>query len=351
MRRAAALAVALMAAPAAAQVPAPFDRAYELGQTGALVRSERLRTLAFGRALEAGASPRAQVGALRRDLAMQGFYHRGAPAVVDADAALRLLVLGEANLNGGVSEAALLLPGGAVLVPVPPSRAVPGVAVGAAADAALRVAWAPGRVVAVEGGAWGAWAPEAALTLGGARLAACARNHLAGWTFADLCARADRVWRAKSVSRAEAAEASLSQLWSGAATHHEAVLAVGWRDIDGAGQGTLRAEWGAVWPGAATRAGVTLATPADGRVAERLRAFAEVRLRTGAGVMGLTLWHALSDGPFLGSMRHDRTSGASLVADLPGGVAFSLGIVQTVSDAALFDAPQITLGLSLVPRR
>jgi hypothetical protein len=352
MRRAArALAVAALAlaGPVHAQPVDPaWDaaRALALGRTGALVPSERLRMLAFGRALGAGVGGPAETAALRADLVRQGFYHRGPPAVIGAQAAIRPLALADANLNGGIAEAALILPGGLVLVPVPGARAVGGLAFGAAAEGALRIAWSPGRFLDLRGGLFAAHAPGPALTLGGAQAEVCARNHLAGWTFADLCWRSERSFRRLSDSRAEAAEASIAHLWSGRTAHHEATLAAGWRAIDGAGQPTLRAELVSAWPGLATRAGVTLAGEAPGRVAERLRGFVELRGRAGGGVAGIALWASRSEGAFLGSIRRDDSFGATVFGTLPGGLVVTAGVAQTESSAARLDGPRLIFSVT-----
>lgn len=67
----------LLALAVAATLPpsGACSQSYDLGRSGDLVVSERLRILAHGRALADGASPIARTLSLKADMIAQGFYH------------------------------------------------------------------------------------------------------------------------------------------------------------------------------------------------------------------------------------------------------------------------------------
>ena len=179
----------LAAAPRAAADA--FDRA----RLAPLASSERLRLFTLARAIDTRQAPRSYSGALRRTLREQGFYHDGTPGTLDRTFRFSPVLAWDDNINGGYYHDQLDL-GGLIFDADPANRARAGLVIGTRADASIRLSWAEGRVIDLRAGAELGWSPRHDIGRAFAQVEACARNHLAGWTFADVCASVSGAHRA-----------------------------------------------------------------------------------------------------------------------------------------------------------
>lgn len=140
--KAAALAALVAALPAAV-----LAQSYELGRSGDLVVSERLRIFAQGRAFAAEASPWSRTLALKSDLIAQGFFHEGpAPDWILTEVTARPTLGWSPNLNGGVGQRRIDFAGGWLEVdPAYVAKAGPTVGIAVEGEARLALDGDPHR--------------------------------------------------------------------------------------------------------------------------------------------------------------------------------------------------------------
>ncbi|MCB1390030.1 MAG: hypothetical protein KDK12_12950 [Rhodobacteraceae bacterium] len=329
----------LAAAPRAAADA--FDRA----RLAPLASSERLRLFTLARAIDTRQAPRSYSGALRRTLREQGFYHDGTPGTLDRTFRFSPVLAWDDNINGGYYHDQLDL-GGLIFDADPANRARAGLVIGTRADASIRLSWAEGRVIDLRAGAELGWSPRHDIGRAFAQVEACARNHLAGWTFADVCASVSGAHRALSDSRGTAVSASLVHLVSTAGAAHELTLALDRRTTAEGGQNGMTLGWSAVWNRAVTEVTLGAGAPIPGATATRLRLGARVGWIWHDRPVSLSAWHLrASGGLLLGMPRADQVTGIGLSVEARPGMNVELSHQVTRSTIALFE--DVRTGLSV----
>lgn len=344
---AATLLAALLTGPPQARADA-LDRMRMSG----LASSERLRLRAYGKALSAGLATRPVIDQLRGDMVRQGFYYDpGASPVVATELWVAPVLSWDGNINGGVLNDRFWF-GGYVFQADPAYVAQAGLVLGAAAGGTTRLAWANGRLIELQGAAELAWSPQHDTGRGDASLGVCSRNHLAGWSFLDLCANGQRSWRSLGDSGATQASLRLSSILDGADSLHVAGLVYTRASTSGPSQDRLGLGLRSVWNRAVTEMTLTLGAPADDQTVLRRRLDAEVAW-FGGGFWGgrplrAGLWYQVAaGGAFLGVPRRDEGMGVSLQVQLRPGVTLRTGYAVNRSTAGFADYDQVTLDLRL----
>lgn len=330
------------AAPAPAPWTAPTPRA------ALLAPGERLRVYALGRATERAGDP-ALAEILAADLARLGF---GAPE--DGPLRERRLsvapVLGwDSNLNGGLPNGALDLPG-LTLVATPESRAKAGLAGGGRVDGGLRLGLAEGVYLDADAELEAVWSPRHEVHRATAFGALCARGHLGGWRFGDLCWSGAAIDR--DLGRTETSELSLGGAALFETPHgvHEAGLALARRDIEGGVQPALTAHIATVTGPVAGRFALSLGAPVEDALAQRWRLAADLRAAPFGRPAILRATVEAADGERLfGMERRDGTIGAALVLPLWDGGAVEIGLARTDSTIDLFDETRFGVRLLFAP--
>ncbi len=346
-RRAAAALLAALAAlsPVFAPPPARADEMDRM-RLSVLAPSERLRLRAFGKALSAGLATRPAIGQLRRDMVRQGFYFDpGPPRLVAAELWAAPVLSWDGNINGGVLTDRFSL-GGYVFQADPASVAQAGVVLGGAAGGTARLAWASGRLIELQAGAELAWSPDLDIGRSDAALGLCSRNHLAGWTFLDLCANGQWSWRHLGDSSAGQTSLRLSTLADASESLHEIALTYTSAGTDGAPQARIGLAVNSVWNHAVTELSLTLGAPVAGQTVLRRRLEAGVGWFWRGRPLRAGLWYQVADGgAFLGTPRRDEGMGASLELQLRPGVTLRTGYAVNRSTAGFADYDQVTLDL------
>ncbi|WP_420024551.1 lipocalin (plasmid) [Cereibacter azotoformans] len=322
------------------------SQSYELGRSGDLVVSERLRILAHGRALAEGASPMARTLSLKADMLVQGFYHEGGIDWVTAEASLSPTLGWSPNLNGGLAGSRIALGGGWLEID-PTYVARSGATAGLLFESEARLAWGLGRFLQAEadGAISRAW--QSGYERRDRRLQLCSRNHLRGWSFLDLCLRQSESDR--SLSQYEQRETSLqfARLLAVPNSYHEIRLDLTQRRQPEYRQPRAGLELHSVWSGLATRFGIGLGQAVEGRTAERVDAFADLRWRMAGAVTGLSLWQSrASGGQVFGLAQSDVSTGVALFRQITPALDLSVQYVRTRSSVDLFDNRQVGLDLS-----
>lgn len=340
--KAAALAALLAALPAAVAA-----QSYELGRSGDLVVSERLRIFAQGRAFAAEASPWSRTLALKSDLIAQGFFHEGpAPDWTLTEVTARPTLGWSPNLNGGVGQRRIDFAGGWLEVD-PAYVAKSGPTMGIAVEGEARLAWGLGRFLEAEADGAISRARESGYERRDQSLGLCSRNHLAGWSFLDLCLRRTKSSRSLSDSEQRESSVQLAQLFAVPGSYHEVRLELGERRRPEFDQPYAGLELHSVWSGLATRVGLALGRPVPGRSVERVSAFTEARWRMGGAATGIALWHSeASGGQLFGIAQEDRSTGIALFRQLTPRLDATVRYERTDSTVALFRSNQIGLDLT-----
>ncbi|MCE6949665.1 lipocalin [Cereibacter sphaeroides] len=328
-------------------LPAPVrGQSYELGRSGDLVVSERLRILAQGRALADGASPMARTLSLKADMIAQGFYHEGGLERVMAEASLSPTLGWSPNLNGGVANSRIGFAGGWLEID-PAYVAKPGATAGLLFESEVRLSWGTGRFLQAELDGAVARARESGYERRDRRLLLCSRNHLQGWSFLDLCLRQSESDR--SLSRQEQRETSIqfAHLLTAENSYHEIRLELGDRRQPDYSQPRAGLELHSVWSGLATRIGLGLGPAVEGRTVERCDIFADLRWRLAGAVTGLSLWRShASGGEVFGIAQTDVSTGLALFRQITPQLDLSVQYVRTRSTVDLFDSRQLGLDVS-----
>lgn len=326
---AAALALLLLALPALAD---PLARARMAG----LAPSDRLHAYALARGLAAERGARPLAGALRQALTGLAFYHDGAPAVIRAQARATPVLAWDANINGGYLNDRFTI-GNLVFAIDPARRARAGLLLGLSFGAEARLAWGPGRYVEVQAGGEALWSPEHRMGRASAGVSACLRNHLRGWTFADLCASASQGWRVLSQGTGASASAGLSTLLTAGPAHHEFSLRLARLAQPEGPQTEASIGWGAVWNRAASEVTLTVLSPVPGESVPRRRAAADVSwLAAGRPVTLGLRWQEAWGGMLLGRPRADETLAVSVGLRPRPGLSLELVHQATRSTHDLF---------------
>lgn len=315
-----------------------------------LAGSERLRMFTLGQAMAPGASraaSRGAAGAMRGALERAGFYHEGGPAVIERSLRASPVLAWEDNINGGYYHDSYDLFG--LSFDVSPAHvAQSGLVAGGRVDGAMRLSWGEGRVIDLSAGVEAAWSPRHDIGRASASLQACARNHVTGWTFADLCASASGGRRALSSGHSVAVSAGLAHLFAAGESAHQLSLELEQRQSDGGAQTGLTLGWSAVWNRAVTQLSVGFATPIEGASATRLRVSARAGWMWQDRPVSVSLWHLESSGGMLlGVPREDRLTGIGLSVQARPGMSVEVSHQVNRSTLALFDEARTGVSLRL----
>ena len=340
--RALLLSIATALTPAAAQSDS-LTRAGLAGMTG----SERLRQFSLGQAVLDSDAP-ALTRAMEASLRDSGFYHTGSgPVVLSRSVRVDPVLAWDGNINGGFLNDRFDIFGLTFDVD-PARRALPGVVAGARAGGQIRLAYGEGRFLDLRGSIEAAWSPEHDIGRSQAGFEACARNHLSGWNFADLCVTASHSIRRLSTSTSATVDLSFARLHAGRASEHEFSAGIARTFAGGSTQDALSLGWNAVWNRAVTGLDLTLAAPIPGETAMRQRIHGSVGWQWQGRAMRLGVWHQRSDGGvLLGMPRADRVTGISLSVQAHRNLTVEVVHQVTQSTVNLFDENRTGLNLRL----
>ncbi len=306
-------------------------------RTAFIAHTERLRMFVLGQYMDrTGVSPEG-IRLLREDMTRQGFYLEGGPEVLDRWIRASPVVGWDSNINGGWPNTSLNLPG-ITLVTTPEFAAQDGVIVGGNVSAGFRLGYRMGGYLDVDGNVEKVWAPAHGLSRTSGAASACARNHVGGWRFLDLCQEGSFLERDLGRSTAGATSVSFVQLFSGNGSGHELSLTAMRRDVNEDHQQAGRLTVSSVWENVATQVSATLATPAGDAHVQRARLALEVRRMVAGRFFAVELAAEESDGSsFLGHERSDRTYGMSVSTTLMRGLTIGAGYSRTRSSISFFD--------------
>jgi hypothetical protein len=317
-------------------------------QAALMAPGERLRVFALGRATERLGDP-ALADILASDLARIGFGQAEDGPLLDRRLSVAPVLGWDSNLNGGLPNGQLQLPG-LTLVATPESRAKSGFAGGGRLDAGLRLGLREGAYVDADGQMEAVWSPQHQIHRATAFGSLCARGHLGGWRFGDLCWSGAAIDR--DLGRTETSELSLggAALSESALGVHEAGLSFARRDLEGGVQPAATAHVATVSGPAAGRLALTLGAPLDDALAQRWRLAADLRAAPFGRPTVLRASVEAADGERLfGMERRDGTVGAALTVPLWDGAAVEVGLARTDSTVDLFDETRFGVRLLFSP--
>lgn len=344
--RALALSLLAVALPSAGHADA-LQRAGLAGLAG----SERLRQFTLGQAVVQNDNP-ALARAMETSLRQNGFYHTGSgPAVLSRSGQIDPVLAWDGNINGGFLNDSFDIFGLTFDVD-PARRALPGMVGGARASGQMRLAYGEGRYLDLRGSIEAAWSPQHSIGRGQAGFEACARNHLSGWNFADVCVTAAHSRRSLSTSTSGTVALSFARLQAGRASEHELTAGVARTFAGSTTQDALSLGWNAVWNRAVTGLDLTLAAPIPGETAMRQRLHGSVGWQWQGRALRLGVWHQRAEGGMLlGMARTDRVSGISFSVQAHRNLTVEVVHQVTQSSINLFDESRTGVNLRLDLRR
>ncbi len=341
MFRALILSVMAVLLPVTGQADA-LRRANLAGLSG----SERLRQFAVGQAILEHRGDPGVAQAMRASLQQSGFYHSGSrPRVLSRSAQIDPVLAYDANINGGFLNDRFEIFGLSFEID-PSRRALAGMIGGARANGQMRLAYGEGRYLDLRGSVEAVYAPQHDIGRAQAGFEACARNHLRGWSFADLCVTGASSWRALSQDTSGSVSLSFAQLHAGGDSAHEFTAGLSRSLFGTTAQNAVSMGWQAVWNRAVTGLEVTLAAPVAGETVMRQRLQGSVSWEARGRAVRLGAWHQLADGGMLlGVARVDRVSGVSLSVQARPGVTVEVMHQVTQSTLSMFDERRSGLSL------
>jgi hypothetical protein len=328
--------------------PDTLMRASNAGMTG----SERLRQFSLGQAMLTHMNEPQVAQAMKHSLRENGFYYTGSgPVVLSRSARVDPVLAYDANINGGFLNDSFDIYGLTFEVE-PARRALPGIVGGAVASGQMRLAYAEGRYLDLRGAAEAAYSPKHHIGRGQAGFEACARNHLQGWSFADLCVTGAQSWRSLSTSTTGSVSLSFAQLHAGGDSEHEFTAGITQSYLGSSTQDAVSMGWNAVWNRAVTGLELTLAAPIDGETAMRQRIQGSVGWQWQDRAFRMGVWHQRADGGMLlGIARTDQISGISLSAQVQQNLTGEVMHQVTQSSVNLFDENRTGVNLRINLRR
>lgn len=335
--------LAVLAGPVAAQ-----QGSDDLRDRVQLVASERLRTFALARGLGAGSDGIGVARDLRALLTRQGFYlDRPGLDLILADQRFSPRLAHVPNLNGGAENRTLDLGGGFVLELREDRLARSGVALGLGYDAQARVAWMPGRFVEGRAQAGVLHAPAPDLTQTSLHLSVCSRNHLSGWSFADLCLRETRVERALQDSTLREVELGFANLFETPGRTHELTLSAGRGFGDGPARSFVTLGLDSAGLRLATRLGLRLGAPVGTETGPTTELRGELRWRVQDRVAGLGLSvFRSSSSLFLGQVRRDTGVSLNGLYEMRPNTNLTVALTRRESTVDFFDSSSVQVGLT-----
>ncbi len=336
------LTLAFSAAPGQAQ-----QTQNDLRDSARLIGSERLRTFTLARGLDPGAAGIGVAQDLKSLLIDQGFYlEEGSTAVLLKRHALYPLLSYVPNLNGGLENTTLKV-GGLTFELNEDQVARGGLALGGGYDGSLRLGWSQGRYIEARYQAESIYAPGIKLLQTEDRAALCARNHVTGWTFADLCLRQSRIWQDLNDSNRREAEFSMAHLFEAIGRTHEVTVSAG----RGFGAGSLDSFLSLGLESAsrnmATRLLLRIGTPSPDGTGANVSLLSELRWNMKGRIAGLSLSASRSsEVPFLGLQRQDVTIGIGGLLQLNDSAVLSATWRSNQSTVDFFDTESIKVEVS-----
>ncbi|MCC6000407.1 MAG: hypothetical protein JJU19_06015 [Pararhodobacter sp.] len=308
--------------------------------------SERLRQFSIGQALLQHRGDPRIARAMQASLQQSGFYHTGSgPSVLSRSVRIDPVLAYDANINGGFLNDRFDIFGLSFDVD-PTRRALPGVVGGALGSGQMRLAYAEGRYLDLRGSVEAVYSPQHRIGRGRAGFEGCARNHLQGWSFADLCVTAARSWRRLSTSTTSGVSLSFARLHAANASEHEFTTGVTRSFLNGTPQDSVSMGWKAVWNRAVTSLELTMAAPIAGETAMRQRVQGSVGWLWQGRPVRMGMWHQrAAGGMLLGVARTDRVSGISLSAQARPNMTVEVMHQVTRSSVSLFDENRIGVNL------
>lgn len=318
-------------------------RADALSRAGlaGLLGSERLQQFSIGQALLQNRDDQAITQAMQRSLRQSGFYHSGlAPSVLSRTMQVDPVLAYEANINGGFLNDSFDIFGLKFDVD-PDSRALSGVVGGARANSQMRIAYAEGGYLDLRGTVEAVHSPEHDIGRQQAGIEGCARNHLQGWSFADLCVNTTQSNRRLSNSTTDRVSLSFARLTAASTSEHEFSLGLARSVTNGSAQTAVSTGWNAVWDRAVTSLELTIAASIPDETALRRRVQGTVAGYWQDRVIRLGVWRQIADGGLLlGIPREDTLSGVSLSIQARQNLIIELIHQETRSSVELFDEQQ-----------
>lgn len=329
--------VAVLLVALLGSAPALAD-AMDRARMAPLASSERLRLFTYGRALQTPHPPQAITTAMRRTMERTGFYHQdGGISLLGSSLRFSPVVAWDDNINGGYFNDTLDLFGLQFLVS-PDNLARAGFVFGGRVDGSIRLAYAEGRYLDLSAHTEAAWSPRHEIGRANAALTACARNHVTGWTFADVCVTAGGGWRELSSTSSTAVSASVAQLFAAGAGTHEVSVEVERSQLSAGDQNSITLGWASIWNRATTDISLTLGEAIPNASATRARLTARTSWIWHNRPVTLSAWHMRSSGGMLlGMPREDRLTGLGVSVQARPGMSVDLMHQVTRSTISLFD--------------
>jgi len=278
----------------------------------------------------------------------QAFYHDARrPAVISTSARLTPVLAWDANINGGFLHDRFDHFG--LIFEVDPSRrALAGLVAGARFSTELRLAYGLGRYLEVQANGEAAWSPRHKTGRANVGLSVCSRNHLAGWTFGDLCASTQTSRRALSSNRSAVVSGTLTHLFTAGPAYHQISFGLARHQQQEGQQNAATLGWGAVWNRLTTDLSLTLSPGIADEHALRRRIDAQASWIWGQRAYSLSLWQIdAHGGRLLGVDRRDRLRGLGLSSRLHRNIMVELTHQQTTSTHALFDERRTGVGMRI----
>ena len=320
--------------------------AMDRARIAAMAGSERMQMFAFGKWLDTGEAPRSAVLQMKQAMISEGFYYEpGTRRLIATEAWIAPVLSYDGNINGGVLQDSFIL-NGFVFEADPAFRAKAGVVLGFSGGGVARLALANGRYVEMRARGEAVWSPEHQIGRHSGELALCSRNHLAGWSFADLCQSVSATERELGASVSQETALSVTRLFQTAAAYHEISAELARSIYDTGDQPSVTLSWAAIWDHAATRLSLTRAAAIRGETALDYRIAADVQWLWQGRAIGLGLWHQrAAGGSFLGTPREDRATGLSLSYQFRPGMTAQIGYSVNQSSVDFFDYAQASVNM------
>lgn len=315
-----------------------------------LAWSDAIRLRALGGAAGQSQSDLGLTKALQRELELQGYYspsHQITPIARHIWATP--LLAWDGNINGGLMKDRFDF-NGLTFEANPDYRAKAGLVLGGGLGGMTRLAWDEGRWIDLTAQAELGYSPKHEIARQDLWLQACSRNHLAGWSFLDLCASGNRSFRELGNDQGHRLETTFRQVTASKSALHEYGIKLARVDSQSRDQNRIGFSVESLWNNSATQIGLTLGEPIPEATVLRQRIDFGIKSTLFDRKIGFDLWGQKADGSaFLGTPREDKTWGLGVSADLRPGIDLRLGYSDSQSTAAIADYKQVTLDLRFDP--
>jgi len=253
------------------------------------------------------------------------------------------------NINGGNRSAEFDV-GGFTFSGDPRFLAKEGIVVGGEVGGTLRYAYGRGRYVDLSGGVSAVYSPKHDISKYAVGLSACSRNHIQGWTFLDVCARANKLFTELDSSTSYAISTKGTQLFSFAGFDHEASVGLRKAFYDGYNQASTSFELVTSLrkPGSVSLE-LEVGERVDGENALKNRIALGYRTEVMERPVSLSVSRSVFEGSsFFGRVREDENLALSVRASITPQI--SLGITSRKNDSTVdffsYDSISLDLGIT-----